>query len=457
MPIFNKKLLIAGRELTRMSIPVVGSRLTNTLNVLVSMWLMAKLGRQVLAASALISSISLTVLMIVWSVLFSMSILIGNSYGANKFSDVGSIVRQGLIIGTVIGVPTAFLIWNFGPILLLMGQEPHLVKIAVRYFHAYSFSIVPGMWYLCFSQFAVGISKPKLIFSWSIIYFIVTIGVGYGLLFGKWGLPALGVAGMGYAWGIGNVTMCIIIVINLVCCNLHKQYDLFNHKKWWEFSFVRQILDFGWQITAQIAAEFIAFAVATVFMGWLGEHALAARQIVNQVTSVVLMVPYGIAQVSSVLVGQAFGRRDFAAIRYFGYAALGLGVISAILIGMFYMGWPRVIIGLYVDPHLTVNTDIVGITTLLLALTAISQFFDIIRTGATGILRGIYDVRMPMLVSVVSSCFAVIPLSYLLGFPMHLGVVGIALSFILSFAVGAIILICRFYKMTKEYALRTEL
>jgi multidrug resistance protein, MATE family len=216
-------------------------------------------------------------------------------------------------------------------------------------------------------------------------------------------------------------------------------------------------LSFGVFTSMQISAEFFAFAVSTIFMGWFGERALAGQQIVLQISSLLLVIPYVLSQSSGVLISQAVGRGRVRDVQSIGQMALFLGGIIGVILGVFYLLFPKVIIAFYLDIHDIAMQPTVKLATILLAIAAVSQLFDILRAIASGALRGLFDTKVPMFVSVFISCLTSLPVGYILAYSFHLGAVGIRLGFVVSFFVGAVILVHRFQCLSHEGLLEARI
>lgn len=448
------------RKIGAMAIPIMGARILNSLGGFFGTLMVARLGQEVLAASALANSTILTVTMIIWSLQFGVCMLVGRAYGAAKTTEVGGITRQCLWLGLFVGVPSTFLVWFLSSILTLLGQDPELVAMTTPYFHAFAWSVIPSMWAICFVQVAVGISAPRLVVIWGGLTLPCGLFFSYALIFGKYGMPALGLAGGGYASSISFWLAVLLEAIWLGCSKKYAPYRFFktaSWRDWWCFNHLRELLSFGWFTCAQISAEFLAFAASTIFIGWFGTHSLAAQQIVVQISTLLIVIPFAVSQSGGVMISQAVGAKKIYEIRYIGHAALTLGAIIGTMFAVIYCFFPKLIISFYLNPNLSINASTVHIATVLLLVAAFSQFFDILRTIASGALRGLYDTKVPMFVSVFVSCLTSLPIGYVLGNYFHLGAAGIRLGFVISFCMGAGILIRRFHRLSCPVLLAQKL
>jgi len=443
--ISKKTLFSASKKTAKLAIPIVGSRLVNAINLFIAMLLIAQLGHAQLAAGALVSSLSITLSVIAWSMLFSVGVVVGYTFGSGKNKELGLILRSGLLLGTLISIPVIFTMWHIGPILRLFHQQEQLVILTQKYFHGLVWGILPSIWIVCCSQFVIAIEKARVVLILSILSLILMLIPGYGLLFGVFGLPKIGMAGMAYANAFMSWTIFILIVIYLLQ-NQFNKYKIFSFSKIFSWTYLKKLFTVGYPISIQYGAELTAFSLSTIFCGWISQASLAAWQIMIQLNMIIIMVPYGLAQASAVLVGQALGRNNRQAIRPLGYAGLLLGTVFMFTIALVYLFVPKLLISLYLNIHQSAYLATVHTAVLLLAVAAFSQFFDGIRNISTGVLRGFHDTKVPMLVGIMATWVIGIPVSYTLAFIFHWGAVGVSMGFMFGVSIGAVILLRRFHK-----------
>lgn len=440
----------ACKETTRFSLPLIGFRTVVSINSFFAMLLIAALGRRELAACALVNSIQITLNITGWSILFAISIVVGYVFGQGKISDLGKVLRQGCIIGLILSVPTILLFWHVGSILRIFGQDENLIVLIEPYFRILAFGVLPGMLYISFVQFMTGIGKPRIMLYFSLINVFFLLLPGYLLMFGKMGLPKLGMMGMAYANTLVMWLAFFMALIYLLANKSCRKYQIFRLPSREELFYFKKILKIGIPMSIQIASELSAFAFSVIIVGWLGQTALAAAQIVNQMNMIVIMGPYGISMASSVLVGQAFGRGDKHAVRAYSSAGLIVGLVCTTIIALGYFVFPREIISFYsVDTNDPANFTLVHLATILFLIVAFSQLFDGLRNIATGALRGFHDSVTPMWIGVAASWLIGIPLSYWLGIKLDFGVKGVSFAFLIAWIFGAVLLINRLYRKTK--------
>jgi len=432
-----------------MATPLVGSRLLNALNGFINMLFIARLGANALAASALIFTVTSSLCLIMWTVLYSMAVIIGRAYGAGNKEEIGQILKAGMLLSLLLGLLFSLLFWHIDKVLLLLHQPRDLVILASPYFHVFSFGVIPNLFCVCFAEFVIGIMRARLVIIWALFSTPCNILLGYGLLFGKFGLPKLGLYGAAFASSLTYWVLFLLLALYFCYNSKYKEFNLWNSKKVMAHCttsiryYFRKILTVGWPISLQLGAIALSYSFLTCMVGWIGTTALTAHNITNQWTTLIIMVPYGIAQASGVLVAQALGKKQ-QRIMNVGLAGVLLGCVIVIMASFMYWFAPNLLISAYLNSHDLVNNQIVYLTILLMAVMGVIQFTDSIGVILTGALRGFHDTTIPMLICIIMNWVLSIPLGYFFGFVIKMGAVGLYLGFALGSICGAVLLSCRF-------------
>lgn len=274
---------------------------------------------------------------------------------------------------------------------------------------------------------------------------------GYLFLFGKCGMPKLGIMGAGFGFSIGSWLLFFLILLQVHKQKIFQKFELFkkNHLRR-TFGHLKKIFNIGWPISVQIGGELILFSLITIFFGWLGETALAARQIIVQTNSLFLMIPYGLGQAGAVLACQYVGRRNPIKVREAGNSAFFLGLLVSAISGIIYFCFPEKLCAMYLVGK-EVHLDTVALASQLFLILAAMQFFDVLRTISANLLRCFYDTFYPMVVIVFFSLILSVPVCYALGFTFHFGACGILWGSVITFAISSIILMLRWNKKLKNY------
>ena len=251
---------------------------------------------------------------------------------------------------------------------------------------------------------------------------VTFLGIGfnalaaYGLIFGTFGLPALGLQGAGIATALTNLLMFLGLLAYVLHDRQFRRYQILG--RFWrpDWARLREIFRLGLPIGVTLIMEVGLFASAGFMMGWIGTAELAAHQIALQCAAVTFMVPLGLGQAATVRVGLAAGAGDPAGVRRAGSAALVIGGLFMAAMAILMWTWPAAIIGLFIDAGNPANATVLQTAVTFLGIAALFQIFDGGQVIGAGALRGLKDTRWPMVFAAIAYWLVGMTMAYGLGF-----------------------------------------
>jgi MATE family multidrug resistance protein len=182
-------------------------------------------------------------------------------------------------------------------------------------------------------------------------------------------------------------------------------------------------------------------------MGTLGTPILAAHQVVSQTVIVLFMIPLAMSYAATVRVGQWFGQRDWGQIRQAAFVSIGLAILSMLIAGIVLFTYPRQIVGLYLDLNDPANESALEISISIMKVAAFGLILDGIQRTANGVLQGLQDTRIPVLLGTFAYWGIGLTMSYLLGFQTSLAGVGVWIGGYIGLAAAAIAYLWRFWRI----------
>jgi MATE family multidrug resistance protein len=434
-----------------LALPMAGTQLITTASTFVCMALLAKLGHDVLAASALIFATQISIMVVGMSILLALSILVGHAYGAKNYLEIGNFIQLGWTLSLLISIPIMIIFWNIGDILSFAKQPPTTVKLVQDFFHVYIFSVIPWLFGVCNQQLCYGVRKQSLDIITNAMGVIILLGTAYVLIFGKFNLPVLGVKGLAIAM---SAQVWFYFLFTTVCFyfgKFFKDFKLFRYRAYKDWNRLLYMLKIGWPICLQISTEVLSLFIMSIMVGWLGTNALAAFQVINQYLVLITIPIFALSQACGVVVGQACGAKQFNEIKRLGYSGISITSIISLTIGAVFITFPQNLASIYIDINNPANTPVIQMIGLLFVVVAFSQFFDAIRNVLTGALRGLLDTRFPMIIAIIAIWIIGIPSGYLLAFILNFGVVGIVIGPAVGLFLSALIMLLRWNQLTKKY------
>lgn len=430
-----------------LAVPLAGAQLGQAATSFVDTVMMGFLGSQSLAAGGLGSVTFLWLLTIGTGIVSAVSPLAAEAHGAGRIEAAGRVARQGLWLSLLIALPVTLLIWNGDALLRLFGQAENNVVLAMLYLKAIAWGYLPGLAFAVLKSFVCALSRPYPVIVVMICGTVFNIAANYVLMFGKFGLPALGLAGIGWASTLTLWSMFLALAIYILNQTSFSSYGVFRNLHQFHWRVFWELLQTGLPIGVLTGVESGIFTATTFLVGQLGTLVLAAHQIVLQTSSITFIVSLGVSVATTVRVGQMIGRSDPIGARLAGYVGIGIGTLFMGTMAILFWTIPEIIISLYLDVQNPANAGVVVIAKSLLGIAAAFQLVDGAQVSAAGALRGLKDTRIPMLIGIIAYWFLGLGSGYLLGLQFGLGGVGLWWGLVIGLTTAATVLTWRFHHL----------
>lgn len=423
------------------ALPLTMTQILNSLSGFIGNVMLSHLGHDVLAASALLSSTQMMVTLIFASPFFSLGVMIARASSRGDTKEVGNLMQQSWIFALLLSLGPVFIYWKIYPILLFFGQDPHLAVLVVPYFHWAMIGMPLMMLNVTCSQLCFSTGRQVIMTIIMAAQVFVLITTAYIFIFGHLGFASRGVAGLGIAFDCAAMTQFILVTHVLMHLHEFKHFHLFKLHMRNGWAHLKQMVVVGWPITVQVTGEFLSYSFVTYMVGWLGRVPLAASQITSQFIMLMVIPAFGFSSAASILIGRAMGSKQYHEIEKIGHASLVMSLSVIVGLSMLILLFQHQLIHWFILPDQANYEATVSLVKPLFLIGLGAVFFDTIRNTLTGALRGLFDSRMAMLVALLSLWGIRIPLSYLLGFYGHLGVIGVSCSGLIAFFIGSLLLL----------------
>ena len=378
--------------------PLILSNLTMAAIQATDVVLMGWLGARPLAASALGLNLTFAFSLICLGLVTASSPMMATALGAKiqAVHEVRRTFRQSFwMVGTVT-IPVWLILWNSEPIILALGQEPALARDAQLFLHGYMWSMLPFLLFQAMRNFVAALERPGWVLAISLSGIVLNALLSYSLIFGKFGLPAWGIFGGGLGSSIVWTLLAAMLALVIVTDRQFRRFHLFGHFWRPDWPRYRRLWKLGFPIGLAMGFEGGVFSAAAYLMGLIDAESVAAHAVALQIAALSFMVPWGLAQASTVRVGLFLGRRDRAGIARAGWTAWALGVGFMALMAILIWSIPRELITLFLDDT-PENARVIALGVSFLAIAAIFQVADGAQVVGAGMLRGLHDTRIPMI------------------------------------------------------------
>ncbi|GAB4136974.1 MAG: MATE family efflux transporter [Cyanobacteria bacterium J069] len=431
------------RELFWLALPLAGAQLSQSATGFVDTVMMGRLGSESLAAGGLCATYFVALLLLGGAIVAAVSPLAAEAYGAKNPQRVGAVNRQGLWLALLLSLPMTALIWHGDWLLSRTGQPAGLLELGRPYLRAIALGYLPGVGFAALKSTVSALSRPRPIILIMLGGMLINMTLNYTLTLGKFGLPQLGLAGIGWASAISLWSMFGAIALYIQQPSL-RPYGLLKNLHQFEPKLFQELVRVGLPIGILAAVEVGLFTVTTFLVGQLGTVSLAAHQVALQTAAVTFTIPLGISFATTVLVGQRLGQRQFHTAKLAGYLGIGMGSLFMGIMALIFWLMPETIVSLYLDVRDPANAEVVNLAKKLLWVAAMFQLVDGIQVTATGALRGLKDTQIPMLIGILAYWGVGLTSGYWLGMQAGMGAVGLWWGLALGLTVAAIVLPWRF-------------
>lgn len=439
----RNNFFLEAKALIKLFLPLLLSQITYAISLFAAILMVGHLGKDALAALALVSSIYSALCAFFYGIFVSISVLVSQNFGAKNDKNIQLIVSQGFVLAVICSIPFIIIMWHVPFILSWTGQNPKAILLSIPYLHALSFSIFPWLIQVVMEQFLIGLSLTRLVFLISLIQVPAEILVTYVFIFGKFGFPAIGISGIGYGFTLILLLTIILIAVLITRLNVTKKYSIFSYLGRINKQFLLRLFQLGVPIGATNLIEYLLFPTLVLLIGRFGADALAAHQITRQYFDLAITIGLALAQATVVRVGQAVGSKNASAVQLSAYVSLITGVSLMLIIALLYSIFAKNLIAFDIDITQIQNNHVVFLAKNLLIIVAIFQIFDCIRLIAMASLRGMEDTKIPMYITLFIYWLIGLTLSYFLGFILDLEVIGVWYGMLAAMIIGSLVILFR--------------
>ncbi len=332
------------------------------------------------------------------------------------------------------------------PFLSYFGQEPEVIEVAKPYYILIVVSLVPFLIFTFFKQFLEGLGNTLVAMVITLTMNGLNILLNWIFIYGHWGAEAMGATGAGIGSLISRVGMALCFGLAMW---FHKDWRYYIETFSWRnfrWAEIKQQMKLGFPIGAQTFLETFTFTASFVIIGWISKEALAAHQVANQIADMTFMIALGVGAATTIRVSHQLGEKNIVGVRMASNASIHLVLVintigAALMIGLRH----------YIPMLFTEDKEVIAIASQLIVIAGLFQYADGLQAVGAAMLRGITDVKVPMLIAFVSYILVGLSVGLICAFPLQQGASGIWIGFIFGLSLAAICFHLRFRRLVRKF------
>ncbi len=431
----------------RIAAPVMIGQLGHIMVSVADSIMVGQLGTIPLAAVALGNSIFGMFMVFGLGMSFGVTPLVAKADGQNREHLPGVLLRHAFWVNLVVGFVIFAVLAAATPLLFYLDQDAGVAEMASPYLVIVSASVIPLLVFMTFKQFAEGLADTRMAMVISVACNLINVGLNYVLIYGLFGLPAMGLNGAGWATLIARIIMAAIMWYYVVRAKRFKRFGLKVGLVSFRQKITRRLLQIGIPSGLQFTFEVGAFSLAAVFAGMLSATALAAHQIAISIASVSYMAVTGLGAAATVRIGNQAGKGDANALQTAARTLFSMAVVWMVFSGLLIYFGRGALASFYSD-----DVAVLALAGQMLIVVVIFQLSDGLQAVGLGALRGFTDVKIPTLISFSAYWILTLPLAYGLSQYTAFGALGIWYALAFGLTLSAVLLLWRFKRLVAAFS-----
>ncbi len=433
-----------------LGVPLIGAQLAQFGIGMTDVMIVGQLGAEHLAAMVLSAQFLFTILIFGSGFAIAVIPMVAQAYGRGDVVTVRRSLRMGIWVVICYWLLMQPAFYNSERILRYFGQEPEVAKLAHGYIIIGQLGVLPGLLYNVMRALVSAIGKAGVILNVTIAMLVLNAIGAYILVLGHFGFPVMGLEGAAIVSVVVQTAGFLFILSYVQGREETRRYEIFVRfwKPDWHAFF--EVVRLGLPISITILAEVSLFTAASLLMGRIGTIELAAHGIALQWASMAFMIPLGLGQAATVRVGVAHGQGDHAGLVRAAITVLIIAAAASIIGSIIFAAIPQVLARLFLDVSLPEAPEVLAYAGPLIVVAGLFQFVDGLQAIASGLLRGLKDARVPMVMALIAYWPIGFFLAWAFAFPLGFGGLGIWYGFLVGLAAAAAMLCARFYILVRR-------
>lgn len=377
-------------------LPLTAAWVAEMAMVITDMIMVGRLGSKELAAVGLAGDWFWVLLLVGMGIISIVGVIAAQCLGAGDRQGVIDACDQGMIAATITSVPVMISVWYLGPMLEFANQDPEVVSLIAGYAKILTWSVLPALWWVVLRNYVTALAKSAIIGWLTFIALGLNVGLNYTLIYGKFGLPALGVVGAGIGTTIVTWLMFFALAFVVLTSRALQDFRPRIIPRHIDNTLLTDIFRLGVPISLTQVLNGAMFTVAAVIVGMISAAALAAQQIVYSVIYLSLSAPGGLGEAVRVRVAYGVGRKCIDASQQSAYISFFLAGLATLMASTVLWLFPEALVGIFLDTKDAENLIVLQLSIELSIYAGMFLLLDGILLVMANAIRGLRDTRSPL-------------------------------------------------------------
>jgi len=417
-----------------MASPLIGAQLLQMGNALVDAIVAGRLGRAELAAGGIGAAVWFMVSLLCIGLMAGLSPMLSELIGDRRRNAVGAVFRQGLWLGVIAGSIGCAMVLLFRANIASSSLDPELWPLVSDYLLASCWGL-PALAVVLAARNvceATNLTRPVLLVQ--LFGLLVNIVVDLTLGLGLFGFPKLGMFGIGLATSLVMLGMAAVLLWLLTGASF-KRYNLFASIDYPQWSHLGPMLSLSLPIFFALVFEAGLFSATAYQSGILGTLQASAHFIAIGATAFCYMLPLGLSFALTARIGRVYGRGASHSLELRVFVGVAITIGMAVLTAILLLLLRHPITAMY-----TTDSEVRAFAAQLLLIAVVFQLSDGLQATLFGMLRGLQDTKIPMLINLFSYWAIAFGIGYALAHHVGWGVHGLWVGLVIGLSLSALLL-----------------
>ena len=402
----------------------------------------AQLGALPLAGSALGFTLYMSAISFLMGVLLpSVGVSIAYAIGANAHDKVRDIIQHGWLLGFLLSVPLALLFYYSEPLLLLLGQQKIIAHQAQQFLRGLAWSFFPAVVLVANYKLFINVNKAHIPMLYVLSGLLLTAVNIYALGLGKFGLPHLGIFGVGLALSISSWLSAFIVSIHISFAESTKGYQVFSRFLSFDIKRITDLWRIGWPVGLRNNAESMLYFVIASIVGIYSHNDLPVLQVLLQFFALTTSLSAGVGYGAEALIAQILGAKRFHDVRIASYASIVFALLLTSIVVFILLLFPHWVAHFFFP----LGSHPFVLLVSMFGIVAVFQLIDACREMLSDILVTFKDSRFPLFSGILSFWLIGLPIGFSYGlYSEHVGIRSLFIGLLIGLVVNFLLLLKRF-------------